>query len=78
MSETRYFDPAGNVQRVGYSEANRRLVVRFKTGALYVYKDVPPEVYEQLEAEHQRGGKVAALVTKVVREKGFEYERVAS
>lgn len=77
-SETRYFDPTGNVLRVAYSADNRRLIVRFKGGGLYVYKDVPVAVYDQLEAEHQRGGKVASMVTKVVKEAGFAYEKVGA
>lgn len=78
QAESRYFYPSGNVDFVGYSANNRILAVRYKGGAMYRYRDVPADVYDRLEAEHKRGGKVAAMVTRVVKEKGYDYEKVGA
>ena len=36
------------IQAVDYDEDTKRLVVEFKGGKTYVYKEVPPEIYKDM------------------------------
>jgi len=46
---------SSNLESVGYDEENEILEVEFKSGAVYRYYDVPPEVYEELMTADSHG-----------------------
>ena len=43
------------IASVGYSSRRRQLEVEFRTGAVYEYMNVPPEVHEHLIAADSLG-----------------------
>lgn len=71
--EDRRFEVTGNaiIRVVAYAPATRRLLVTLTNGS-YVYKDVPPEVYETLRSAENIGG----AFNQVVRQPGYEFEKV--
>jgi len=46
---------SGTLSSVGYDEEKRQLHVKFKTGAQYIYNDVPPEKYEAMMMAESKG-----------------------
>lgn len=62
---------SSNIESVGYDVESRELEVEFKTGAVYSYSDVPPEVAEGLLNAESVGRYFAAHVKGV-----YAYERV--
>lgn len=43
------------IRDFGYDELGKRLIVRFKTGSVYEYLDVPRDVYLGLQEAESRG-----------------------
>lgn len=43
------------VQRMTYSYATHKLTVTFKNGSVYIYDDVPNDVYAQVRASSSTG-----------------------
>ena len=37
---------SSNIASIGYDRETMRLAIRFRTGNLYVYMNVPPEVFD--------------------------------
>ncbi len=63
---------SSNVSAVGYDEENKTLTVEFRSGGIYQYAGVPPEMYaDLLEADS-----VGRFVSQVVRagRKGLKIE----
>lgn len=46
---------SSNVNGFGYSKDKQELTVEFIGGARYVYRDVPPEVFEGMKAAKSKG-----------------------
>lgn len=59
------------LRAVAYDARSRELRVRFQTGALYRYHDVPPEVVESLL--DPPGGSAGRYFNDTIRD-GFEYD----
>lgn len=47
---------SSNVQAIGYNKEKHILEVEFKSGGVYQYADVLPDVYEELMAATSIGG----------------------
>jgi len=62
---------SGQVKSIGYSEAERTLEVEFTSNAVYVYKDVPPGVYEEFMRAESKGRFFGLFVRPC-----YEYERL--
>ena len=54
---------SSNVKAVGYDEENKTLQVEYKSGGIYQYPGVPPEIYADLLAAES----VGRFVSQVVR-----------
>lgn len=63
---------SSNVKAVGYDEENKTLQVEFRSGGIYQYPGVQPEMYADLLAAES----VGRFVSKVVRagRKGLRIE----
>ena len=59
------------LRAIAYDPARRELRVRFQTGALYRYRDVPPEVVEALL--DPPAGSAGRYFNDTIRD-GFEYD----
>ena len=46
---------SSNIQSAGYSPAEHRLQIEFKSGGVYDYEDVPPKVYEEFTEAPSKG-----------------------
>ncbi len=64
---------SSNVTSVGYESDTRTLLVRFKSGDLYKYRNVPPEVYKGLLMAESVGKYLNQHIKKT-----FKYEKVES
>lgn len=56
---------------VAYDPTRKRLLLRFRTGAIYEYENVPPVVYEEMLAAPSKG----AYFSEYVRP-DYPYRRV--
>ena len=59
------------LEAVAYDPAGRRLRIRFRTGAIYDYDNVPPVVWDELRAAPSKG----AYFSEYVRPE-YPYRRV--
>ncbi len=55
-------EKSSQVAQIGYDAATRRLAVRFKSGGLYIYCDVPTKVWDGLQAAESKGTYIAKSV----------------
>ena len=55
---------SSNISEIGYNEAEKILAVRFKTGKLYYYLDVPKELWDNLNKAQSIGSFVNANLVK--------------
>jgi hypothetical protein len=62
---------SSNVQSIGYDENTETLYIRFLNGSLYIYKNVPIMVYEQLLGAPSVGSYMHRNIKGV-----FPYERI--
>lgn len=46
---------SSNLDRVGYDDSTNDLYVQFKSSGLYVYRNVPKEVYDELLNAESKG-----------------------
>lgn len=46
---------SSNIRQIGFDSKKRDLFVRFNNGALYVYRNVPPVIYEGMEKADSKG-----------------------
>ncbi|TET43042.1 MAG: KTSC domain-containing protein [Dehalococcoidia bacterium] len=44
-----------NIDMIGYDEDNSQLHVKFRSGAEYVYNEVPPAVYQEFLDSDSKG-----------------------
>lgn len=49
------FVDSSNIDQIGYDAAQMELHVIFKGGSLYVYSDVPAEVFDELQIAGSKG-----------------------
>ncbi len=49
------FVDSSNIDQIGYDGDSMELHVVFRNGSLYVYTDVPAEVYDQLQVAPSKG-----------------------
>ena len=54
MPEMTYVD-SSNIEQIGYDSDKTELHVVFKDGSLYVYNDVPVQIYEELLGAPSKG-----------------------
>ena len=54
MPDMIYVD-SSNIEQIGYDGDNMELHVIFKGGALYVYSNVPVQIYEELQGAPSKG-----------------------
>jgi hypothetical protein len=62
---------SSNVSQIGYDDANQILYVRFLSNSLYVYKDVPQWIYEELKDAPSVGSYLHRNVKNI-----YAYERI--
>jgi hypothetical protein len=48
--------PSSIIRDYSYDDAQRELTIYFVTGRVYVYRDVPEEVFEAFECAPSKGG----------------------
>lgn len=53
---------SSNIARFTYDDNNYVLSVEFKSGGLYKYFDVPPNVFEQMRAAQSQGQYLAQQI----------------
>ena len=63
---------SSNLSAVGYDSQNRQLFIRFHSGALYVYRNVPQSVYEGLMNASSLGQYHAAHIKNA-----YPYQRLS-
>jgi hypothetical protein len=61
------------LRAIAYDEGDRTLLVRFATGSVYRYVEVPREIYENLIDPPD--GSTGRYFNEVVRD-GFDYEEL--
>lgn len=54
MPDMTYVD-SSNIEQIGYDSDNMELHVLFKNAALYVYTDVPVQIFEELLVAPSKG-----------------------
>jgi hypothetical protein len=69
MPEMTYVD-SSNLEQVGYDSDAMELHVIFKDGSLYVYSDVPQQIYEELLVAPSKGSYLNREVKSV-----YNYEK---
>jgi hypothetical protein len=40
---------SSTIKKIGYSYPDKKLIVEFKSGGIYHYKEVPEEIFEELK-----------------------------
>jgi hypothetical protein len=60
------------LKSVGYDATHRTLDVELRSGAVYRYFDVPPDVHHRLLAAESRG----RAYDQEVKKPGFRFERI--
>jgi hypothetical protein len=63
--------PSTVIEHINYSEETRELKITFLSGAVYIYFDVPRDVYDQFKAYKSKG----TYLNKFIRDK-YEFERI--
>lgn len=72
MAEIQYVDVvSSNIDAIGYNEDSEELYVRFSSGAVYVYQEVPEEVHQEFLGASSKGKFFAQHIKEV-----YEYARV--
>ena len=61
------------IRSVGYDDRERTLDVELRSGAVYRYFDVPPEVHQGLLTAESRG----RFYDQEVKKPGFRHERLS-
>lgn len=46
---------SSNIDSIGYNESKKQLFVKFRNDTIYVYKDVPIEVWENFQNAESKG-----------------------
>lgn len=62
---------SSHIRRVGYEHKTRRLYIDYEATGVYVYLDVPPEVYGALMKSESKGGYVKSVIKRV-----YKWEKV--
>ena len=63
--------PSTVIAYVRYDEMKQDLYIRFLSGDLYKYKNVPPEVYDDLRSAPSKG----TFLNKMIKG-NYEYQKV--
>ena len=51
-----HFVESSNIAELGYDYSSKNLYVRFKSGTMYCYENVPESVYKSLDSTPSIGG----------------------
>ena len=63
---------SSDVVSVGYDENEMLMEIEFRTGAVYIYYDVPKDFYLRFMAAESKG----KFVNYVIKRSGLAYEKV--
>ena len=63
---------SSGVRSIGYDAASRALEVEFARGRVYRYRDVPPEVFDELERAESKG-----IYVNLVIKPTYEFEELS-
>ncbi len=63
--------PSTVIAHINYNEEKQTLRVRFLSGKVYDYKDVPPEIFAAMKAARSKG----TFLNQYIK-KNYEYEEV--
>lgn len=66
MPEMIYVD-SSNVESIGYDDATQELHVQFSGGAIYVYYEVPRQIFDDLVSAPSKGSFLNREVKSVYR-----------
>lgn len=69
MPDMTYVD-SSNIEQIGYDSDNMELHVVFKDSSLYVYTNVPVQIYEELLGSSSKGSYLNRAVKGV-----YDYEK---
>jgi hypothetical protein len=69
MPDMTYVD-SSNIEQIGYDSDSMELHIIFKDGALYVYANVPVQIYEELLSAPSKGSYLNREVKGV-----YEYDK---
>jgi hypothetical protein len=62
---------SSNLSEIGYDEATKTAHIRFTNGSLYIYKDVPPQEFENFKNASSLGSYLHRNFKNV-----YPYERI--
>lgn len=62
---------SSNIASVGYKKTEQLLEIRFNTGSVYQYNNVPSEIYEQLQAADSKGSYFSSNIRS-----SYTYKRI--
>ena len=63
---------SSNIAQIGYDANTKELVVTFKRGGAYSYKEVPQEVFQMITQAES----VGKAFHSVIKQGGYEYEKL--
>ncbi|MBC7849922.1 MAG: KTSC domain-containing protein [Chitinophagaceae bacterium] len=64
--------PSQVISTFHYDEQKKALTVVFRTGRIYIYKDVPEQVYQQMKESFSKG----TFLNQVIKGQ-FKFEKLA-
>lgn len=62
---------SSNIDSIGYNATKKQLFVKFKNDTIYVYKDVPKDVWNELQNVESKGKFVYYEIKDV-----YDYEKL--
>lgn len=69
---------SSNVESFDYDEETQRLLVRFRSGRVYRYADVPSEAVSSLSAAlEDADASFGQAFNRIIRSAGYNYEEVS-
>lgn len=68
---------SSNVAAIAYDSREKLLYVQFHSGSVYVYYDVPPQVYLSFVNAPSKGQFVWRVLRNQGRDNAYRYSRVA-
>ena len=63
---------SSQIAELAYDEKQAKMYVTFHTGAIYVYMDVPQEVFVQVLSAPS----VGSAFTQIIKKGGYAYQKV--
>lgn len=62
---------SSNIDSIGYNKEEQQLFIKFNNGSLYMYNDVPEDVWEDLQNSESKGKFVNNELKNV-----YDYEKL--